>query len=99
MTLSGGTFNPAPAFSDSNLPVGSDTISVSYLGDASNAPSANSAQTPLVVQIVNPATPTLTTTASGSIVIGGVNGGPSTVSDSGVLAGSDNGGGTITFGL
>jgi hypothetical protein len=95
------TSGPGSYPSGSFTPTSSGTYhwTASYSGDASNAgattPCVDSTQTTTVTpaSTVTPAKPTLATTASAPVAVGGA------ISDSGVLAGGSDPTGTIEFGL
>jgi hypothetical protein len=84
-TYGSGSFTPAST--------GAYNWTASYSGDLNNASATSSCGAPNESVNVNPATTTLTTTASPNVNLGG------TVSDSGTLAGGNNPTGTISFSL
>ena len=84
-TYGSGPFTPALA--------GTYRFVATYSGDANNNPAVNPCNAPNEDVVVSPAAPSLVTTASGSVAVGG------TVTDTATLSAGFNPGGTITFRL
>ena len=89
VTVAGGGSYTSPAFTTSAT--GTYLWIASYSGDANNLPAATACGDAGESTTVTTATPTIATTASATVTIGG------TISDSAVLAGGFNPTGTITF--
>ena len=84
-----GTTTPSGAFTPTST--GTYLWTASYSGDSNYSPEASACGDPGETVVVNPASPTIATTASAGTALGG------TISDSAVLSGGVSPTGSITF--